>query len=206
MSNEIHPYGSSPLRSQRDYGEKTASQYNITYFSENTNKIIEELQNFQYGCVYTDGRILTSLDDIDKENGENIYIQSPLEFWNNKIGMCHDASILIDVILTKENIEHTCCFIYSDEPPFYPTHSFIIIICNDNKYRIIDVFATKQCVYENSFNNLNDAINYRFNLWIKEDNNSKKNAHLLIGEHMPYPKCNFMNYYYKIKKSMIQLI
>lgn len=206
MSNEIHPYGSSPLRSQRDYGEKTASQYNITYFSENTNKIIEKLQNFQYGCVYTDGKILTSLDDIDKENGENIYIQSPLEFWNNKIGMCHDASILIDALLTKENIEHTCCFIYSDEPPFYPTHSFVIALCNDNKYRIIDVFATKQCVYENSFNNLNDAINYRFNLWIKEDNKGKNNAHQLKGEHMPYPKCNFMEYYYKIKQSMIQLI
>jgi hypothetical protein len=203
MNNEIHPYDSSPLRNQHDYGEKTASQCNIAFFSENANKIIEKLQDFQYGCVYTDGKILTSLNDIDKEDGANIYIQSPLEFWNNKIGMCHDASILIDVMLTKENINHICCFIYSDEPPFYPTHSFIVALCNDNKHRIIDVFATKQCVYEESFKEVNEAADYRFKQWIKTDNNNKNNAHLLIGEHMPYPKCDFMNYYSKIKKSMI---
>jgi hypothetical protein len=173
MNNEIHTYGSSPLRNQHDYGEKTASKYNITYFSANANKIIEKLQDFQYGCAYTDGKIITNLNDIDKEDGANIYIQSPLEFWNNKIGMCHDASILIDVLLTKENIEHSCCFIYSDEPPYYPTHSFVIALSNDDKYRIIDIFAVNSGVYENAFNNINEAIKWRFNQWIKTDNNGK---------------------------------
>jgi hypothetical protein len=203
MNNEIHPYGSSPLRNQHDYGEKTASKYNIAYFSANANKIIEKLQDFQYGCAYTDGKIITNLNDIDKEDGANIYIQSPLEFWNNKIGMCHDASILIDALLTNENIEHNCFFIYSDEPPFYPTHSFIVALCKDNKYRIIDVFATKKCIYEETFNDSLKAAEYRFKNWIKTDNKGKNNAHLFIGEHMFYSKCDFMTFYNKITKSMI---
>lgn len=199
---EIHPYGSSPLRSQRDYGEsmKTAN-INIAYFSEKANQIIEKLQDFQYGCCYVNGEIIVNLDDIHKKDGAQIYIQSPLEFWNHKIGMCHDASVLIDAIFTIENIEHLCYYIYSDEPPFYPTHSFVVAKCNDGYYRIIDVFATSSCLYDNKFDNADDAALWRMKLWIKLDNNNKNNAHLFISEHMPYPKCDFLKFSNKVMKS-----
>lgn len=189
---EIHEFGSCPLRSQRDYGERTAS--NDFMFSKTIDYILQKLSTFRYGCVYTDGTCLTDMAKIDETDGRDIWIQSPLEFWMRKIGMCHDASVLIDRTMMESKIEHKCYYCFSNLPPYYPTHSFIVALCNDGFRRIVDVFATETCVYQEKFTSYQDASEWRFMKWIDEDNNGSGNAHLLAGWKMPPPKCSFSEF------------
>lgn len=196
----INEFGLSPLRSRRDYSEKVAKEQGL--FTQKIDFIFKQLMNFKYGVAFVDGRILQNLNDIDKQDGENIYIQSPMQFYKNKTGMCHDATILIDALLMKEKIKHQCIFIYSEEPPFYPTHSFVIAFCNDGFYRIIDVFSTKKCVYNEKFKSLKDALIYRIKLWIKYDNKGKENIYVFIGDHVGYPKKDFLSWFYQTIKIM----
>lgn len=189
---EIHEFGSCPLRSQRDYGERTAS--NNFLFNKTIDYILQKLSTFKYGCVYTDGTCLTDMAKIDETDGRDIWIQSPLEFWMRKIGMCHDASVLIDRIMTKSKIEHKCYYIFSNLPPYYPTHSFVIALCNDGFKRIVDVFSTKTCVYPEKFESYQKASEWRFEKWIDDDNNGSRNAYILEGKNMPPSKCSFMEF------------
>ena len=189
---EIHEFGSCPLRSQRDYGERTASSGFM--FNKVIDYILRKLSSFQYGCVYTDGTCLTDMAKIDETDGRDIWIQSPLEFWKRGIGMCHDASVLVDRIMTKSGIEHKCYYIYSELPPYYPTHSFVIALCSDGFKRIIDVFATKTCVYPEQFVSYQEASKWRFEKWINEDNNGSRNTYLLEGKSMPRSKCSLMEF------------
>jgi len=186
--DDIHEFGSCPLRSQRDYGERTARQG--TLFDNDIEYILKRLAAFRYGCVYTDGTCLTDMAKIDETDGRDIWIQSPREFWNRGIGMCHDASVLLDAVLRVKGIGHRCCYIYSDEPPFYPTHSFIVMPSIDGRFRILDVFAVDGCVYNESFQSYDKASEWRFESWLETDNGGSRNATILFGDAMPSPKCS----------------
>lgn len=186
--DDIHEFGSCPLRSQRDYGERTARQG--TLFDDGIESILKRLATFRYGCVYTDGTCLTDMAKIDETDGRDIWIQSPREFWNRGIGMCHDASVLLDAVLRVKGIGHRCCYIYSDEPPLYPTHSFIVMPSIDGRFRILDVFSVDGCVYHESFQSYNEASEWRFERWLETDNGGSRNATILFGDAMPSPKCS----------------
>ena len=185
---KIHEFGSCPLRSQRDYGERTARQGAL--FDNDIESILKRLSTFRYGCVYTDGTCLTDMEKINEADGRGIWIQSPKEFWNRKIGMCHDASVLLDAVLRVKGVGHRCCYIYSDEPPFYPTHSFVIVQCNDGRFRILDVFSVDGCVYHEPFQSYNEASEWRYENWLETDNGGSRNATILFGDTMPSPKCS----------------
>ena len=183
--NDIHEFGSCPLRSRRDYGERTASG-NEGIFNQVVDKILERLSGFSYGCVYTDGSCETDTAVMDKRDGMTIKVQSPLEFWRRNIGMCHDASVLVDAVLRKEGIEHRCHYISSDQPPHYPTHSFITAE-GAGGIRIIDVFAVKCCIYPEVFASHEEAAQWRFRQWLKTDNDGIDNAVMFNGDKMPPP-------------------
>ena len=183
--NELHEFGSCPLRSRRDYGERTASGKEI--FNQVVDKILERLSGFSYGCVYTDGSCETDMAVMDERDGRTIKVQPPLEFWRRGIGMCHDASVLVDAVLRKEGIEHRCHYISSDQPPHYPTHSFITAKGADGRIRIIDVFAVKGCIYPEAFASYEEAAQWRFWQWLKTDNDGNDNAVMLHGSRMPSP-------------------
>lgn len=190
-SEEIHEFGSCPLRAQPDYGEKTAGSKRT--FNARVDYFLNALSKFQYGCVYNDGSCETSMAVIDENDGREIWIQSPKEFWNRRIGMCHDASVFIDAMLSKEGIGHRCCYIWSDVPPRYPTHSFIIAECVDGFKRIIDVFSTEKCFYDEKFLSYGKAMAWRLERWEQYDNGGKK-AFMLWGDRMPKPKCGFIEF------------
>ena len=201
-NEEIHEFGSCPLRSRRDYGERTASGEKS--FEDGIECILKRLAAFRYGCVYTDGSCVTDMAKIDAMDGRDIWIQSPKEFWNRGIGMCHDASVLLDAALRVEGIGHRCCYIYSDEPPLYPTHSFIIIPSSDGMFRILDAFSVDGCVYRESFQSYNEASDWRFERWLETDNGGSRNATILFGDAMPSPKCSLSVFSQKIANQFKQ--
>lgn len=188
---EIHEFGSCPLRSQRDYGERTAGSKST--FNARVDFILNVLSMFQYGCVYTDGSCVTDMATIDEKEGRDIWVQSPKEFWNRKTGMCHDASVFVDAMLRNEGIEHKCYYIYSDRPPHYPTHSFIAALCADGFKRIVDVFSTTTCLYDEKFTSYMEASEWRLEKWVEYDNGGRQ-AFMFCGASMPSPKCGFMEF------------
>lgn len=195
MKDESHEFSSCPLRSQQDYGEKTAKSNAV--FSPIVNNIIRVLNGFKYGCCYTDGSFTTNKALMDEKDGGSIYIQSPKELWRRKVGMCHDASVFIDALLRVEDIVHKCYYILSNESPHYPTHSFVIARCNDGFFRIIDVFAASKCYYDEKFASYEKACKWRYLKWVETDNSGKK-AQVFCNDRMPYPKCDFMKFSEKV--------
>ncbi len=190
---EMHEFGTCPLRDQPDYGERTAAVK--TVLSPMVDRILKELSSFEYGCCYTDGSCVKSMAVIDERDGRDIHIQSPKEFWSRRIGMCHDASVFVDAMLEKEGIEHKCYYIYSDRPPRYPTHSFIVALCEDGYKRIIDVFSTSNvnCMYPVKSTSYDRAARWRLEKWINLDNGGR-GAYLFCGTRMPSPKCSFEDF------------
>lgn len=202
MNDKIHEFGSCPLRSQQDYGKKTAKSNAV--FSPTTDHIIRGLEVFKYGCCYTDGSFTTNVALMNEKDGGSIYIQSPKELWSRKAGMCHDASVFIDALLRVEGIEHKCYYVLSNEPPRYPTHSFVIARCNDGFFRIIDVFATSKCYYEEKFMSYKVACKWRYLKWVETDNGGKK-AQVFCNDRMPAPKCDFMTFSERVMNTFMKL-
>ena len=199
---EIHEFGSCPLRSQPDYGERTASVK--TVFSPMIDCILGKLSTFEYGCYYTDGSSTKSMAVMDEKDGTEIHVQSPKELWEHKCGMCHDASVFVDAMLEKEGIEHKCYYIYSDRPPHYPTHSFVVALCADGFKRIIDVFSTANCVYPVKSTSYERAARWRLEKWIDLDNGGR-GAYLFCGTRMPNPKCSFMEFSETVMKTFREI-
>lgn len=199
--DEIHEFGSCPLRSQRDYGERTAGRSEIG----TVQRVLDRLAGFRYGCVYTDDTCETDMATMDERDGRSIYIQSPMEFWRRGIGMCHDASVLVDAMLRHEGIPHVCIYLSSEQPPHYPTHSFILMRQSDGSIAIVDVFATKECVYPERFESYSDALRWRVMKWIDEDNDGNPDIHVFAGRCMPCPRCDFMEFSTEIVDSFTEV-
>ena len=200
---EVHEFGTSPLRMKPDYGERRAGREIM--FSRVADFFIKRLSEFEYGCYYTDGSSTKNIAVMDEKDGHDIYIQPPSEFWKHKCGMCHDASIFVDAMLEKEGIDHKCYYIYSDRPPHYPTHSFVVALCRDGFKRIIDVFSTKACVYAEKFTSYTEAAEWRLSKWIDDDNGGNKNVHLFQNMHMPGAKYDFVTFAKQAIKSCAEI-
>ena len=197
-----------PLRNRRDYNERTAGGIS---FGPLIDRLLEELSSFRYGCVYTDGSCETDMAVIDERDGRDIHVQSPLEFWERRTGMCHDASVLVDAFLGKEGIPHVCTWFSSDRPPHFPTHSFVVartgagtggtgLFKNGSGCAIIDVFSAR-CVYAETFIDYAEAIAWRLSKWIGEDNGGDPDVGVFAGPRMPRPKCGFMEFSRRIADS-----
>lgn len=194
----------SPLRSQPDYNERTANAGIM--FDSKIDAILKKMKFFQYGCVYMDGEVVLDTAKMDENDGTEIYIQRPKEFWNREIGMCHDASVFIDALMKYHGIGHKCCYIASEIPPHYPTHSFIIASDRNEFYRVIDVFSTNTCVYPNHFSSMNNAIRWRVLKWVELDNSGDmKSVHVFEGDSMPKSGCGFVEFHEGIMQSFNEI-
>lgn len=163
-------------------------------------KQLKPLEQFEYGCLYEDGSLITDMKEIEERDGDTIIIQTPNQFFSNKIGMCHDATVYINMLCNEKGIENQCVYITSNLAPHYPTHSFNVIKLLNEKWQIIDVFATNNCIWGESFNSKEEAINERIRSWIKLDNSGDSNIEILIGDNMPQGGCNMVEYYHKLVK------
>ena len=164
------------------------------------SKQLKPLEQFEYGCLYEDGSLITNMDEIEERDGDTIIIQTPNSFIKNKIGMCHDATVYINQLCNEKSVENKCVYLTSNLAPHYPTHSFNVIKLLNNKWQVIDVFATNNCLWKGPFNSYEEAINERIKSWIEVDNNGDSNIEILNGENMPQGGCNMVEYYHKLVK------
>lgn len=175
--------------------------YNNIIWNSNLLQELKRLENFQYGCLFEDGKILIDQQEISKRPFETLIIQTPEMFLKNKIGMCHDATIYVDKICNQNFINHKCIYLSSNTPPEYKTHSFIVVQLNNKKWQVIDVFATKNCIWGEQFNTYSEAIDNRIDKWILIDNHGFSDVQKYIGNTMLEAGCNFADYYHKLIKT-----
>lgn len=180
--------------------KKIDNLYRKIIFNENLLNELKRLETFQYGCLYQDGNLVTDLKEISKRSPETIIIQSPEMFLKNKTGMCHDATVYIDFICNQNKINHKCIYISSNLAPEYKTHSFVIVQLLNKKWQVIDVFATKTCLWNEPFNEYYEAIDERINDWILKDNNKSPDIEIYLSNKMPKAGCNFIEFYHKLMK------
>lgn len=159
---------------------------------------LKKLESFKYGCLYEDGSLITNLKEINDHDGSKIFVQTPELFLKNKVGMCHDASIYIDKICTENEINHKCIYIVSNLKPKLPTHSFVLVQLFNKQWQVIDVFATKNCLWKGPFKSFNQAVKERVQEWIKNDNHGSSDLIVFINEHMPNGGYNFLKYSEKV--------
>lgn len=167
---------------------------NNVLFNEILLNELKKLESFKYGVLFEDGSLLTDLNKIDQKDGSKIIIQSPEIFLQNKIGMCHDASIYIDKICNENYINHKCVYIKSNISPKYPTHSFVIIQLLNKKWQVVDVFSSKNCLYKEPFDTYYEAIDSRVDDWILTDNNKNPNIEIYLSKSIPNGNCNFIEF------------
>lgn len=144
------------------------------------------------------------MKEIEERDGDTIIIQTPDSFLSNKIGMCHDATVYINQLCNKKGVENQCIYITSNVGPHYSTHSFNVIKLINDKWQIIDVFATNNCIWGKIFDIKEEAINERIKSWVKLDNQNSYNIEILIGDNMPQGGCNMVKYYHKLVKVFIK--
>ena len=167
------------MRSTPDYGERTGSSSSV--FGNGIDMVLRQMQDFEYG-VMTEG----GMADADGADPEGIIVQRPKSFWKYGTGMCHDASVFVDALLTHHHVPHRCYYISSSLPPSYKTHSFIAAECQDGYIRVIDVFSTGKCYYQSKFTSDQNAAKWRFLQWAEEDNMGRPDkARMYSGDRMP---------------------
>lgn len=138
---------------------------------------LRRLQDYIYGCKYNDGAFVTNKSEMDRRGGSDLVIQTPEEMDDLKGGMCHDASVYLDEVLTESGVDHICVYVASDEPPFYPTHSWVVAKDNYGCWRVLDVFSSGNCLWGEKFISPKEAIVERSKNWLREYSpNSKKTA------------------------------
>lgn len=165
-------------KTNKEHFEDLDTQYR---FSDVVSQDLMRLQDFQYGCAYSDGSIVTDMNEIKNRDGWEILVQSPTDFEKNKIGMCHDASVMLDKVLTDEMVEHVCVYMMSNKEIDDPTHSWIIAKDDDGKWWNLDVFSSPNCLFGNGHDDPKSALIERANEWIKSEDLDKSSCGLFIG-------------------------
>ena len=162
-------------------------------------KILDKLSTYTYGILYNDGKFVSDKEEMNRRDGTDIIVQTPQMMDEHKAGMCHDASIYVDKQLTRLGIEHKCVYIASHVEPMLPTHSFVLMHNDGEDWIIIDVFASKNCIYgDQTFKDMDEAIVKRIASWIRDDNGGSPDLDVFILEHMPKGGVGFVEYSEKV--------
>lgn len=171
--------------------------------NDDLRMVLERLATYSYGILYDDGKFVSDKDEMDRRDGTDIVVQTPEMMDSHKAGMCHDASIYVDKVLTELGIEHKCIYIASNVEPMLPTHSFIIAREEDGNWMIIDVFACKDCIWSNGETEFDEAVNSRVAKWIVDDNGGSEDLEVFMLNHMPDGGCGFVEWTEKVSDSVL---
>ena len=161
-------------------------------------RALDKLSKYRYGILYNDGAFVSDKDQMARRDGTDIVVQTPQMMDQHKSGMCHDASIYIDAILTKLGIEHKCVYIASNVKPMEPTHSFVMALDEPtSSWVCIDVFAAEDCIWpieEDRKDNLVKSIDQRVAAWIVQDNDASADLEVFTLDHLPNGGCGFVQW------------
>jgi len=166
-------------------------------------QLLSKLSTYLYGILYRDGKFVSDKEEMDRRDGTDIIVQTPEMMDEHRAGMCHDASIYVDEVLTELEVEHKCIYIASNVEPMLPTHSFIIMHDSSgfgieaDAFYVIDVFASKDCIWKKADAHTTDMtklIEERVASWIRDDNRNSADLEVFILEHMPEGGRGFLEY------------
>ena len=96
-------------------------------------KIMDILNNIEYGFKDKNENNLINSEIWDKEFYNFYYLLSPEELLNSKCGVCWDQVELERKLFNEANIECDTYFIYIDDNENLPSHTFLTFQLN-NKY------------------------------------------------------------------------
>lgn len=167
-------------------------------FPDIVSSSLRKLQDFIYGCRFDDGSFITDKYDIDQRGGDHVVIQTPEEFEDTKGGMCHDASIYLDEVLTEAGVDHYCFYMSSDEPPLYPTHSWLVARDNSGKWRVLDVFSSKDCIWGGKYSSPEEASLSRAKDWLNEYSPNTERPVIYFSRNMPNGGTSLFNFHHNV--------
>ena len=99
------------------------------------SKIMDELNDIQYGYLDTDGsNIINDEDRWEKEFYLFYHLQSPEELLKTKCGVCWDQVELERELFSKTNYKFYTYFIYIEDDDMLPSHTFLVYEDNSKYY------------------------------------------------------------------------
>lgn len=91
------------------------------------NKIMDELNNIQYGFLDVNNLNLIEDEEIWEKDFSTFYhLQSPVELRQSKVGVCWDQVELERELFSKTSYIFTTYFIYIKEGDMLPSHTFLV--------------------------------------------------------------------------------
>ena len=167
-------------------------------------KILDHLSTYKYGILYSDGLFVSDKDEMQKRDGTDIIVQTPKMMDYHEAGMCHDASVYLDEVLTNLKIEHKIIYIASHIEPMLLTHSFVMMFDEDvQSWVCIDAFTSENCIWscEECRKDMNQVIDKRIARWIEDDNNGSANLSVFILDHLPVGGVGFVEWTKQVVES-----
>lgn len=121
------------------------------------NKIMNELNNIEYGFLDKDGYNLINDDDKwEKEFYLFYHLQSPDELLRTKCGVCWDQVELERELFSKTDYKFYTYFIYIKDNDMLPSHTFLVYEDNSKYYWFEHSWGVYKGIHE--YNSLDDLF------------------------------------------------
>ena len=121
------------------------------------DKIMDTLNNIEYGFKDKNGNNLINSEIWDKEFHNFYYLLSPEELLDSKCGVCWDQVELERKLFNNANIECDTYFIYIDDNENLPSHTFLTFQLNNKYYWFEHSWYDMKGIHE--YNNLEKLLN-----------------------------------------------
>lgn len=149
-------------------------------------KIMDELDNIEYGFKDSNGVNLINSESWDKEFYKFYFLLSPEELLLSKCGVCWDQVELERKLFNDANIDCDTYFIYIDDNENLPSHTFLTFQLNNKYYWFEHSWYDMKGIHE--YNNIKALLN---DVKIKFIDSRKNEIDLNL---------NFNTYIYKYNK------
>ena len=126
-------------------------------------KIMDTLNNIEYGFKDKNGNNLINSEIWDKEFHNFYYLLSPEELLDSKCGVCWDQVELERKLFNEANIECDTFFIYIDDNENLPSHTFLTFQLNNKYYWFEHSWYDMKGIHEyNNFEKLLNDVKTKF--------------------------------------------
>lgn len=121
--------------------------------NKNVDRIINVLNQIEYGWVDKNGNIYNEVNDLFSDN---YVLESPDEVLKNKVGVCFDQVELERKLFADENINFSTYFIVHYNDDNLPSHTFLIYKDNNKYYWFENSWIRYKGIHE--YSSVNDAL------------------------------------------------
>lgn len=123
----------------------------------NVEKIMNSMQNIEYGFLDKDGKNIFDSDNVENIFNKEYHLMSPNELLNKRVGVCWDQVELERNLFEENNIKYETYFIYIDDERSLPSHTFLVYYDNSKVYWFEHSWFDERGVHE--YNDLNELLN-----------------------------------------------